>query len=318
MKISAQPLLIQIPSPCTENWDEMAADEQGKFCSHCQKTVIDFSKMNDAQVYDYFKSNTSFCGRFRNTQLDRIIEEPKPVLKRLFHFYSKAAAIFFTFFSFKNFQASAQTHQPKIENFAQSADEIHPEKITIEGVITDDADLPVDSVAIFFDHVRVTTSDRFGNYLFEIENTSLKNHIISFSKHKYRSSSFSFHPLMGNTKHDVLMCNYQGKECYSMGLPARPYFKFNSLHYKLHEKLSEMQIELNEFASNLRGNPGAEVNLFIYFSKDSDKKLYEKKGQEIINYLVDKQGIDRERLRLKVIKDKSKENTIEVVDAGYE
>jgi hypothetical protein len=313
-----QPLLIQIKNPCAENWEEMTEVEQGKFCSHCQKTVIDFSMMNDAQVYDYFKANAAFCGRFRNTQLDRIIEKPKPVLKRLFHFYSKAAAIFFTFLSFKNFQASAQTNQSKIENFAQSADEIHPEKITFEGVITDDADLPVDSVEIFFDNIRVTTSDRFGNYLFEIENTSLKNHIISFSKHQYRSSSFSFHPLMGNTKHDITMCNYQGKECYSMGLPARPHFKFNSLHFKLHEKISEMQIELNEFARKLRENPWSEVNMFIYFSKDTDKKLYEKKGQEIINYLVDKQGIDRERLHLKVIKNKSKANTIEIVDAIHE
>lgn len=309
-------LRIQITSPCTENWDEMTAVEQGKFCSHCQKTVIDFSMMNDAQVYDYFKSNTSFCGRFRNTQLDRIIEEPKPVLKRLFHFYSKAAAIFFTFFSFKNFQASAQTHQPKIENFAQSADEIHPEKITIEGVITDDADLPVDSVAIFFDNIRITTSDRFGNYLFEIENTSLKNHVISFSKHQYRSSSFSFHPLMGNTKYDITMCNYQGKECYGylMGAPLMPHFETFNFPYS--KKLNTNKLIL--LATKLRQNPFNAVCFNIYYSKDSDKKLYEKKGQEIVNYLVDEQGIDRERLRLKVMKDKTKANTIEVVDAGYE
>ncbi len=309
-----RPLLIQIKNPCNENWDEMTLAEQGKFCSNCQKTVIDFSEKTDAELVEYFNTHSSFCGRFKQTQIDRYIEEPRPVLKRLFHFYSKVAALFFTAFSFKSFQVSAQTNQPTIENFVQNAEEIHPGKITIEGTITDDEDRFVDSVAIFFDNIKVATSNHVGYYKVEVENIALKNHVLSFSKNQYRSAALSFHPLMGNTNQDVSMCNYKEKECYSMGLPIRPYIKFNTIHFKLYEKLTEMHLDLNEFAKKLRENPWSQVTLQLFFSKDSEKKLLEKKGQQIILYLVDNQGIDRERLHIKLVNNFKNKNIIEVLD----
>lgn len=303
-----QPLLIQINNPCHENWDEMTQVEQGKFCSHCQKTVIDFSEKTDAELFDYFNNHSSFCGRFKNTQIDRIIEEPKPVLKRLFNFYSKAAALFFTVFSFKSFQTNAQTKQPKIENFVRSADEIHHEKISIEGIIIDDENRLVDSVAIYFDNLKVATSNHLGYYKFEIENIALKNHVISFDKNQYRSFAFSFHPLMGNTKQDVLMCNYKGKDCsFSMGGIGPPSRFSGKIILYLKKNIKH---ELIDLAKLLRSNPNFELSFNTFYSKDSDKKLNEKKGQEIVNYLVDIQGIDIERLHLKIIKNSNKANIV--------
>lgn len=316
-----QPLLIQIKNPCNEKWDEMTLVEQGKYCSNCQKTVIDFSTKTDAELFVYFNNHTSFCGRFRQTQINRIIEEPKPVLKRLFHFYSKIVALFFTAFSFKSFQISAQTNQPTIENFVQNADEIHPGKITIEGIITDDEDRLVDSVAIFFDNAKVATSNQLGYYKVEVENIVLKNHVLSFDKNEYRSFAFSFHPLMGNIKQNVTMCNYKEKNCsYSMGMPARVITPFQN--YTLHIKNINTKLEIDSIFKDeiiilgysLRGNPNNSVILNFYYSNTKDKKLYENKGQKIINYLVENQRIDRERLHLKIIKNAKKVNTIEIVD----
>jgi len=62
-----QPLLIQIQNPCHESWDSMTQNEQGNFCSNCQKTVIDFSTKTDAKLIEYFKKHNSFCGRFKQT-----------------------------------------------------------------------------------------------------------------------------------------------------------------------------------------------------------------------------------------------------------
>jgi hypothetical protein len=45
---------IQIPTPCGENWERMDRGEQGRFCQHCQKTVVDFTGMTDAEVLGYF------------------------------------------------------------------------------------------------------------------------------------------------------------------------------------------------------------------------------------------------------------------------
>ncbi|GAB2813181.1 hypothetical protein [Ferruginibacter profundus] len=68
---------ISIPKPCFEGWDNMTPNEQGRFCTSCAKTVIDFSVMSDEAIQQYFISNydKKICGRFKNIQLQRIVIE---------------------------------------------------------------------------------------------------------------------------------------------------------------------------------------------------------------------------------------------------
>ena len=83
---------IKIPNPCHENWDAMTPNNEGAFCSVCEKTVIDFSKMTDEEISYYFTShaNTKICGRFKNEQLQQP-EESCPLFHLVFNkiFYSK-------------------------------------------------------------------------------------------------------------------------------------------------------------------------------------------------------------------------------------
>jgi hypothetical protein len=67
---------IKVPKPCHENWQNMTPKEQGRFCGSCEKIVVDFSKMSDKEMLDYFAKATghSTCGRFANDQLNRQIE----------------------------------------------------------------------------------------------------------------------------------------------------------------------------------------------------------------------------------------------------
>ncbi|MBL7745506.1 MAG: hypothetical protein JNN00_18695 [Chitinophagaceae bacterium] len=64
-------LLLSIPTPCHEKWDEMTPNGQGAFCSVCSKTVVDFTALSDKEVQNYFlhKKEEKTCGRFRNDQL---------------------------------------------------------------------------------------------------------------------------------------------------------------------------------------------------------------------------------------------------------
>ncbi len=63
---------VQVKEPCHENWQNMTANEKGRFCASCQKTVVDFTLMNDRQILDHLsKASGSTCGRFANDQLDR-------------------------------------------------------------------------------------------------------------------------------------------------------------------------------------------------------------------------------------------------------
>lgn len=78
------PIQISIPQPCHEDWDKMTPEEQGRFCSRCQKCVIDFTSFTDSQLYEYMikHRNNDVCGKFRVAQLDKYIEP---------HFYKSRA-----------------------------------------------------------------------------------------------------------------------------------------------------------------------------------------------------------------------------------
>jgi hypothetical protein len=76
-------LKIEIPTPCHQNWTGMTPNTLGKFCGSCEKTVIDFTKMTDDEVKNFFinKKEEKICGRFLNTQLQRVtIELPHQIL----------------------------------------------------------------------------------------------------------------------------------------------------------------------------------------------------------------------------------------------
>lgn len=57
----------------------MAPAEAGRFCAHCQKTVVDFSGLTDQQIADVLTQRTgSACGRFRQSQLNRSLYVTTP------------------------------------------------------------------------------------------------------------------------------------------------------------------------------------------------------------------------------------------------
>lgn len=83
---------IKIEKPCHEDWSTMTSEAQGKFCNACEKSVVDFSIMSDAQILNYFSQPKSqkVCGRFNADQVDRALvnripERPSPP-PQLLHF----------------------------------------------------------------------------------------------------------------------------------------------------------------------------------------------------------------------------------------
>ncbi|MCX2744125.1 carboxypeptidase-like regulatory domain-containing protein [Mangrovivirga sp. M17] len=61
---------LSIDSPCSEKFQNFTPTTNGGFCQSCQKNVVDFTKMTEAEIIQYFnttKSNT--CGRFTSGQL---------------------------------------------------------------------------------------------------------------------------------------------------------------------------------------------------------------------------------------------------------
>jgi hypothetical protein len=73
-------LRLNIPEPCSEDWEKMLPGERGRHCHQCCKTVVDFTAMSDAEVLRYFKENVGakVCGRLMSDQLERELA-PAPV-----------------------------------------------------------------------------------------------------------------------------------------------------------------------------------------------------------------------------------------------
>ncbi len=63
-------LHISIPKPCSEDWDKMTAQEKGRFCATCSKTVVDFTEKTPAEIVAILQNPSGkMCGRFRPDQL---------------------------------------------------------------------------------------------------------------------------------------------------------------------------------------------------------------------------------------------------------
>jgi hypothetical protein len=74
-------LQIEIPTPCREDWERMVKGDIGRHCNLCQKTVVDFTGMTDAEVCGYFNArgrDAEVCGRFLPGQIGRPLA-PAPV-----------------------------------------------------------------------------------------------------------------------------------------------------------------------------------------------------------------------------------------------
>lgn len=70
--------MINIKTPCGERWNEMQTAPDGRFCLACQKTVVDFTGMSDAEMVEFFKkaAGQRICGRLRSDQIKRPLAQP--------------------------------------------------------------------------------------------------------------------------------------------------------------------------------------------------------------------------------------------------
>lgn len=64
---------MKISSPCHESFKLMTPSVNGRFCSSCEKVVVDFTKMNTKEIKTYFQNKTAVevCGRFKSPQVGR-------------------------------------------------------------------------------------------------------------------------------------------------------------------------------------------------------------------------------------------------------
>src|SRR5690606_35281145 len=194
-------LEISIPSPCHEDWNKMTPFEKGKYCALCEKTVIDFSGMSDAQLVAFFRSNKgNMCGRFAKDQLDRSIEIPRKRIPWLRYFFQVAIPAFLVTakaVAQGKVKVGVETHVLQSDTARLEVKELYEQKQkgkVITGVVTDTAGTPISNAAVVLKGTRIGTStgidgsfrlvnDRYGNFL-EVSSIIFETKVVDVSNQK--------------------------------------------------------------------------------------------------------------------------------------
>jgi|GEM_PF-786664 len=119
---------IYIDKPCSESWDSMTPNGQGRHCLKCCKTVVDFSTWETEDIISYIsKSSDSVCGQVKAAdvvipQQTKYRDQVPGLLQKIMYapvsFLRKVAAVIVLCFGFTDRQ----------EIFAQQPQKQSPQK----------------------------------------------------------------------------------------------------------------------------------------------------------------------------------------------
>jgi len=168
-------VILSIPQPCHQSWNEMTPADKGRFCQSCQKTVTDFSTLSDSQFIELLKSKqASTCGRLAASQLNRVINAPIPE-KRRKPFISIAAVVAALTITMPSLKAAA--FKAAIEQTSDSESKPTAYNITLEdsagfisGVVKAEKDnFPLEGVTIKIKDRNIgTVTDQSGQFKLRI------------------------------------------------------------------------------------------------------------------------------------------------------
>lgn len=164
---------INLRNPCKESWSNMEVSENGKFCSLCNKVVVDFTKMTDNEIYEFAKknSNISVCGKIYKNQLNRKLIPQKK-------YYNSFRLFLISLLSLKLFNSEANERIEKIEPFIKEQKKYQTHKMVssnskldndeiwqIKGRIIDEkSKKPIAGLIIKSSNNTQTVTDNKGNF----------------------------------------------------------------------------------------------------------------------------------------------------------
>jgi hypothetical protein len=227
---------ISLPEPCHENWQEMTPTEKGRFCASCQKEVIDFTQLNDAKIVAFLKQGQQgFCGRFRETQLDRKIEKQRDRFGLMY--FKKAVATFLAIISLKKSysQGSPSIFFKKdslttaLKQTSQNETIVEDNNAVISGFVFDTENQPLKNVEIEFAPYRVFAyTDSTGYFKMSLDKKKLIDYsIIRFSYAEKSAVARSVFKTAFPYEATIVM-RRSGKEYYDYSTGGAPIVSYES------------------------------------------------------------------------------------------
>ena len=317
MKQLKKALHISIPKPCSENWEKMEQREKGRFCSSCQKEVIDFSSLGDKELYQYFaNAKTIPCGRFHRSQLNTAIVPKEMKSNSWNQIYKKVAAVL-AFLSLKPSSSVAQgSPQTVIQPIVGKQNSINSAKeIAISGTVKNANGEIIEGAEILFNDKVVTKSDKEGKFHFEIKPELIsQSSILSVTYPGMIRVARSYHPSMQSTSYNIVLEKPEYYRSVTMGSPIisgliTPF----TLNLPPEGLNNDLRQRLSRIADTLRYNPTIKVELVGYGGTKKEITIAKENTEALKAYFSNREGIAEDRIILK-IKPKDKTRKIGIVD----
>ncbi len=190
------PIQISVPQPCSEDWNKMTPQEQGRFCDSCQRCIIDFSTYSDKELYKYIASHEGqkICGRFKASQLNRNISLPPQPHSQLYK-WIVAAGLALIITAVPNSPTFAQAPltvaTEQVENNTDTLNN-SDETITVSGTIIELDETPVVLATVTVKQYGRVISSAItgidGSYKLQIPSTTSNNLLLEVNCAGYSSS----------------------------------------------------------------------------------------------------------------------------------
>ncbi|MFT3680087.1 MAG: hypothetical protein QM791_07420 [Ferruginibacter sp.] len=303
-------LYISLPKPCGEDWEQMEHRSNGRFCTNCKKTVVDFTQMTDKELFNYFSSTTSIpCGRFHTSQLNRQIIAPVAKYCLPVYFKNIAAAVA-TLVTLKAYSGKPVTNHPIIEmvqSCSTAARIVPAEKDTIiSGSIKDWTGRPLTNAKINSAVIGDIYTDTSGNFSVRLNEGRTIPQTITFSFENLVPVIRNYHPAMDNAVYDIVL--YERKKLASCflknemgGAPVISFiddFPTVSFAKNTATLAAKEKDKLNVLAGKMKENPFVNIIVTAYPAGTTlqQQKLAIKRREAVVNYMVLHLGISRSRL----------------------
>ncbi len=205
-------IVIEIPQPCHQDWGQMQPVAQGRFCGHCQETVIDFTRWSDKQLFDFFAGNNKpVCGRYLATQLGRHISLPPQPHSRLYRIVAAMglALVFTHATEVKVHARQPMAFQLPVGLGPEGGDTARAGQGGIRGIVLDNKHEPLinASVRLMQGGILIcgTITDFEGNY--EMKGIKPGNYDVTISYTGFRTSTVTGVPVADTGAATVLTAN---------------------------------------------------------------------------------------------------------------
>ncbi|HEX6889527.1 MAG TPA: carboxypeptidase-like regulatory domain-containing protein, partial [Chryseolinea sp.] len=164
-------LNLSIPKPCAEKWHNLKPTSTGGHCGSCSTLVVDFTKMTDQEIFDFFENNPLHsCGRFGPGQLKTYGRSNLPnILPGFALLKAGLACLILMFSSAETFSqtASAKGKIEIIEHNDSPAGVLTASSHIVRGVVKDEAGNPMPGVNVYLKgSTEGTVTDADGRFEF--------------------------------------------------------------------------------------------------------------------------------------------------------